>query len=61
MVIHQEKYKCGTCHKSFGGQASLKRHLKIHNGTHEKHFACNICDAKFTTKSNLKRHAKSCV
>lgn len=51
-------FPCHKCTYTSLDKATLKRHLRTHNG--ERPFQCIICDYPFTTKANCERHVKQC-
>lgn len=54
--ITKNSFECPECHKVFGENKILKRHLKIHSPI--KPHACTECDMSFAESSNLSKHMK---
>ncbi|XP_070064338.1 zinc finger protein ZFP2-like [Drosophila virilis] len=50
----KKPFKCKTCGKTFGSNANLLRHNRIHTG--ERPFKCSKCSKSFTQASSLKTH-----
>lgn len=55
-IVKKNAYECPECHKVFGENKILKRHLKIHSPI--KPHACPECDMSFAESSNLSKHMK---
>ena len=62
MGLFGKKYKCATCGASFGSEAELMAHGKLHTqkpGPTSAGFVCKACGMSFHTESELKRHAQA--
>jgi len=61
-LFGKKKYKCATCGASFGSEAELQQHGKMHMQRAtpaSAAFSCKACGASFQTESELKRHAQT--
>uniref|UniRef100_A0ABD2X3B1 C2H2-type domain-containing protein n=1 Tax=Trichogramma kaykai TaxID=54128 RepID=A0ABD2X3B1_9HYME len=59
-IIHDgnKPFDCEICHKSFGLNTSLQRHIKaVHDRS--KPFQCDICHKSFGYKGDLNKHISS--
>lgn len=54
--MHDKRYMCCNCNKTFRDNTQLKVHARKHTG--EKPFECNICSKKFTVNGNLNKHMR---
>ncbi|XP_041989232.1 zinc finger protein OZF-like [Aricia agestis] len=52
----ERNYECDVCHKKFGDNARLNKHLVLHRP--ERPFECNVCDKSFKTAKYLRTHMK---
>ena len=55
--IHDKKFQCNYCLKTFGQNAGLVRHVRTHTG--EKPYPCATCDRRFASKDDLRYHEAS--
>jgi uncharacterized C2H2 Zn-finger protein len=61
MGLFGKKYKCTTCGASFGSEADLTAHSKMHMqrpAPASAAFSCKACGASFQAESEFKRHAQ---
>jgi transcription elongation factor Elf1 len=62
MGLFGKKYKCTTCGASFGSEAELMAHSRIHMqkpAPASAAFSCKACGISFQTESELKRHSQN--
>lgn len=60
MGLFGKKYKCASCGASFGSEAELMTHNKMHMPKAAlASFSCNACGMTFQSENELKRHQLS--
>ncbi|CAH1792017.1 unnamed protein product [Owenia fusiformis] len=55
--VHQKRFSCQYCGRTFGLRQDLDSHVRIHTG--EKPYKCELCDISFAQYGSLAKHKQT--